>query len=170
MLDLFRNLIVITIFLATTGFVLSEMLLAFVLPLLSVRALVFGLSALISWLLLDNVTLAQDLFHAKANTSTDGERHLLRSLVFANRERALTHAQLEGEIASHLATALQLDLLSEQSNRSKLALMHWSLLASKTTVISNIERMKKPHRVLLRSKSDDWNPLASKCIAVPTVF
>ncbi len=151
MFDLFRNFLVITIFLAASGFVLSEMLLA--LPLLSVRALVFALSALICWLLLDNVTLALDLLHATSSTSTDGERHLLRSLSFASQRRALTLSQLEDEIASHRATALQLDLLSEQLNRARVTALHWSLLASKSIVISNIERIKKPSRVLIRSSS-----------------
>lgn len=153
MFELFRNFLIITIFLAASGFVLSEMLLAFVLPLLSVRALVFGLSALICWLLLDNVTLAQDLFHATASTSTDGERHLLRSLSFASQRRALTLSQLEDEIASHRATALELDLLSDQLNRARVTALHWSLLASKSIVISNIERMNKPRRVLVRRSS-----------------
>jgi hypothetical protein len=153
MFDLLRNFLVLTIFLAATGFVLSEMLLALVLPLLSVRALVFALSALICWLLLDNVTLAQDLSHATASTSTDGERHLLRSLMFANQKFALTHAQLEEEIVSHRATALQLDLLLEQLNRARVTALHWSLLASKSIVISNVERMKKPRHVLIRSSS-----------------
>jgi hypothetical protein len=158
MSDLFRNFLVLSIFLAVSGFVLSEMLFAFVLPLLSVRALVFALSALIGWLLLDNVTLAQDLSHATASTSTDGERHLLRSLSFAGQRRALAHSQLENEIASHRATALELDLLSEQMNRARVTALHWSLLASKSIVISNIERMNKPRvdksqRVVRRKNS-----------------
>ena len=66
MFNVFRNILIVSLFMTASGFVLSEMLLAFVLPLLSVRALVFALSALVCWLLLDNVTLAQDLFHAKA--------------------------------------------------------------------------------------------------------
>ena len=154
MFDLFRNLIVIAIFISASGFVLSEMLLAFVLPLLSVRALVFALSALVCWLLLDNVTLAQDLAHATASTSTDGERHLLRSLLFASRRRALTHSQLEEEIASHRATALQLDLLSEQSDRARITALHWSLLASKSIVVSNLERMQNDRRL---TRSSSWD-------------
>jgi hypothetical protein len=130
------------------------MLLTFVLPLLSVRALVFALSALVCWLLLDNVTLAQDLAHATASTSTDGERHLLRSLLFASRRRALTHSQLEEEIASHRATALQLDLLSEQSNRARITALHWSLLASKSIVVSNLERMQNDRRPTRRMSWD----------------
>jgi hypothetical protein len=129
------------------------MLLAFVLPLLSMRALVFALSALVCWLLLDSVTLSHDLAHATANTSTDGERHLLRSLMFASRKRDLANSQLVEEIASHRATALQLDLLLEQSDRARFTALHWSLLASKSIVISNIERIKKPRRVLIRSSS-----------------
>jgi hypothetical protein len=161
MFDLLRNFLVLTIFLAATGFVLSEMLLAVVLPLLSVRALVFALSALICWLLLDNVTLAQDLFHATASTSTDGERHLLRSLMFANEKFRLAHAQLEEEIASHRATALQLDVLSERMKKARRVLIrsssdNWGLLAFKCIVTSNLVQMKKPRRGLIRSSSDSW--------------
>jgi hypothetical protein len=154
MFNVFRNILIVSLFMTASGFVLSEMLLAFVLPLLSVRALVFALSALVCWLLLDNVTLAQDLAHATASTSTDGERHLLRSLLFASRRRALTHSQLEEEIASHRATALQLDLLSEQSNRARITALHWSLLASKSIVVSNLERMQNDRRL---TRSSSWD-------------
>ena len=154
MFNLFRNILIVSLFMTASGFVLSEMLLAFVLPLLSVRALVFALSALVCWLLLDSVTLSHDLAHATANTSTDGERHLLRSLLFASRRRALTHSQLEEEIASHRATALQLDLLSEQSNRARITALHWSLLASKSIVVSNLERMQNDRR---QTRSSSWD-------------
>ena len=154
MLNLFRNILIVGLFMTASGFVLSEMLLAFVLPLLSMRALVFALSALVCWLLLDSVTLSHDLAHATANTSTDGERHLLRSLLFANRRRALTHSQLEEEIASHRETALQLDLLLEQSNRARITALHWSLLASKSIVVSNLERMQNDRRL---TRSSSWD-------------
>ena len=96
--DLIRNVLVLCLFLGAVGFVLTEMLLTWALPLLpSVRALVFPLVVLICWLLLDAVTLAYDLARAEGNPSTEGERRVLRSLSYANRRRALVDAWLEGE-------------------------------------------------------------------------
>lgn len=156
MIYMFRGVLVICLFMIVSGLLLSEMLLAFVLPQLSVRVLVFALSALICWLLLDNVTLAADLAHATASTSTEGERHLLRSLLFSSRKRALIHSLLDGEIASHRETVLKLDLLLEKSSRATLTALHWSLLASKTIVMSNLQQMQHRHPELPRSHSSGW--------------
>lgn len=154
MRDMLRNVLVIGLFLAGSGYVLTEVVLTLVLPLVSVRALVFVLMALICWFLLDNITLAQDLALATQSTSTDGERHLLRSLAFANRKRELAHSLLKDESAAHRETARQLDLLLEQSNRAKLTALHWSLLASKVIVMVHVPKIPA-RRPAVRSYSSE---------------
>ena len=138
--DMIRNVLIMGLFLGVSGFVLTEMILTLLLPLISVRALVFILMALICWLLIDCITLAYDLERATASTSTDGERHLLRSLSYANRKCAIIHSFLKDEIAEHSETARKLD----------------QELASKAGVISSIREMHGRRMVRSTSLSSEW--------------
>ena len=128
--DLIRNVLVMGLFLGGTGFILTEMILALFLPLVSVRALVFILVTLVCWFLIDSITLAHDLERATASTSTDGERHLLRSLSYANRKCELIQSFLNNEIAEHARTARKLDQ---------------ELASKKTSVICSIRKMVSSH-------------------------
>ena len=147
---LLRNVLVVGLFLAACGYVFTEMVLTLVSPLVSMRALVFVLTVLICWLLLDNIIIAYDLAHAAQDTSTDGERHLLRCLSLSNRKCALVHSLLEDEIAAHREIARQLDRLQSVN----LTALRWSVLASKTIVAYNVRKMRRP---LVRSFSCGWN-------------
>ena len=138
--DLIRNLLVMGLFLGGSGLILTEVILALLLPLVSVRALVFILVALVCWFLLDSITLAHDLERATASTSTDGERHLLKSLSYANRKCELVHSFLKYEIAEHAETARKLD----------------QELASKPSVISSIRKMHGRQTVHITNRSSKW--------------
>jgi hypothetical protein len=128
--DLIRNILIVGLFLGGSGFILTEMILAILLPLISVRSLVFILVVLVCWFLVDCITLAQDLKRATASTSTDGERHLLRSLTYANRKCELIQSFLNNEIAEHARTARKLDQ---------------ELASKKISVICRIRKMVSSH-------------------------
>jgi hypothetical protein len=138
--DLIRHVLVMGLFLGGSGFVLTEMVFTLLLPLISTRTLVFILMALICWLLLDSITLAQDLARATASTSTDGERHLLRSLSFANRKCATVHSFLGDEIAAHRETARRLD----------------QEMAFNARVMASIGKMRGRRIVRSMSHSSEW--------------
>jgi hypothetical protein len=139
--DLIRHVLVMGLFLGGSGFVLTEMVFTLLLPLISTRTLVFILMALICWLLLDSITLAQDLARATATgTSTDGERHLLRSLSFANRKCATVHSFLRDEITAHRETARRLD----------------QEMAFNARVMASIGKMRGRQIVRSMSHSSEW--------------
>lgn len=138
--DLIRHVLVMGLFLGGSGFVLTEMVFSLLLPLISTRTLVFILMALICWLLLDSITLAQDLARATASTSTDGERHLLRSLSYANRKCATVHSFLRDEIAAHRETARRLD----------------QEMAFNARVMASIGKMRGRQIVRSMSNSSEW--------------
>jgi hypothetical protein len=137
--DLIRNVLVVGFFLGGSGFILTEMILALFLPLVSVRALVFILVTLVCWFLMDSITLAHDLERATASTSTDGERHLLRSLSYTSRKCELVQSFLKHEIAEHANTARKLD----------------QELASKASVTYISRKLDGCKKVLIMSRSLD---------------
>jgi len=151
------HVMVLGAFLSVCGLAMTEALLALQ-QILSARVFAFGVSVVVSWLLLDNVVLASDLARATQNTSTDGERELLRRLKIANRRYNLLGEELSKESAFHRQTAARLDQLEERRITSM------NMLASETIIPSNIQKMVYREteirtRCLKRSMSDGWGEI-----------
>ena len=127
---------------------------------LSLRFLIFIVSVMLCWLVLDNITLAFDLVHS--HNTTQAECILLRRLRAADQHIKFIRAQFDDEKASHIRTAVQLDALEGRFRDGVHTAMHWSLLASKVIVLSRIEQMamcghmrRMDHRLMIRPKSTD---------------
>lgn len=135
------HIVVLGIFLSGCGVVMMELLLALQ-EILSARVFAFSLSFIISWLVLENIVLSSDIESAKAtkdNTTTEGERMLIRRLAIANQRFNVISLRLGEETAAHSATAARLDIIQDKS----LSVMHWNLLASKAIALSYIERVQR---------------------------
>ena len=133
---LFTHLLVLCAFLSFPTLVLSEALL-WLQQALSARVFAVALSAVLCWLVLDNLVLESDLWRATRDTSTDCERELLRRLARSNQCFNLLHRRLDEEAALHRETAARLDRLEEDN----LTLMHWRMLATKTAAMKNIQEI-----------------------------
>ena len=127
---------------------------------LSLRFLIFIVSVMLCWLVLDNITLAFDLVHSC--TTTQSECMMLRRLRAADQHINFIRAQFDDEKTSHIRTAAQLDVLEGRFRDGVYTAMHWSLLASKVIVLSRIEKMamcghvkRMDHRLMIRPKSTD---------------
>ena len=135
------HIVVLGIFLSGCSVVMTEVLLALQ-EILSPRVFAFSLSFIISWLVLENIVLSSDIESAKAtkdNTTTEGEKMLIRRLAMANKRFNVISLRLGEETAAHNATAARLDIIQDKS----LSVMHWNLLASKAIALSYIERMQR---------------------------
>ena len=147
-----KHLCVVASFLSVCGFVMTEVLVASLPQLLSVRAYVLAVSVIICWLSLDNLLLAWDLIvvvHEPPAWGAESELHLLRMVSYANQRRSVVLTSLHDEMASHLHTARRLDHLMPQMDEGILTALHWSTLASKFIIYSEIPRLREKRRRLV---------------------
>ena len=103
-------------FLFVCGLIVSEGLL-FLQQMMSPRGYAFAMGVLLCWLLLDNLVTAYDLQRATEETSTEGERALLRSMSYGTLQTRALRARLDNEIDQHLRTAMELDRVTEMLSR-----------------------------------------------------
>jgi hypothetical protein len=116
-MSFFTQAIALSTFLCVCGLIVSEALL-YLQQLMSARGFAFVVAVIICWLFLDNLVTANDLQRATLDTTTDGERALLRRMAFECRHNRILQTRLENEILLHLETAMSLDTLETKCTKT----------------------------------------------------
>jgi hypothetical protein len=135
-----RDALVVCAFLTVCGLLMTDPLLR-IAAMFPPRLAAFSVAVTLSWLAVDNITLAFDLAAAQPQTTTPAESIILRRLRTVTQHIHLVLAQLDDEMVAHGKTAMRLDELEDRIRKGALTALHWSLLASKVAVIERVERM-----------------------------